>query len=209
MIFNNLDSSTKKQIENKITTKEFLRGEILFNINDLITSIAFIKRGSIIVLDSNDKVIASYSQNDIINPSLIFSSNCYYEYKYIIQTISTISFITKTNLISLMKEIPQISLNILNIISNYNIELQNHLRILSYKTIKEKICAYLLLESKQKKASSFLINYTKTELASYLNVEKHLLSLELQKLIIDGIIANQNKLYTIINKTELAKQLLK
>lgn len=209
MIFNNLDSSTKKQIENKITTKEFLRGEILFNINDLITSIAFIKRGSIIVLDSNDKVIASYSQNDIINPSLIFSSNCYYEYKYIIQTISTISFITKTNLISLMKEIPQISLNILNIISDYNIELQNHLRILSYKTIKEKICAYLLLESKQKKASSFLINYTKTELASYLNVEKHLLSLELQKLIIDGIIANQNKLYTIINKTELAKQLLK
>lgn len=209
MIFNNIDSSTKKQIENKITTKEFLRGEILFNINDLITSIAFIKRGSIIVLDSNDKVIASYSQNDIINPSLIFSSNCYYEYKYIIQTISTISFITKTNLISLMKEIPQISLNILNIISDYNIELQNHLRILSYKTIKEKICAYLLLESKQKKASSFLINYTKTELASYLNVEKHLLSLELQKLIIDGIIANQNKLYTIINKTELAKQLLK
>lgn len=209
MIFNNIDSSTKKQIENKITTKEFLRGEILFNINDLITSIAFIKRGSIIVLDSNDKVIASYSQNDIINPSLIFSSNCYYEYKYIIQTISTISFITKTNLISLMKEIPQISLNILNIISNYNIELQNHLRILSYKTIKEKICAYLLLESKQKKASSFLINYTKTELASYLNVERHLLSLELQKLIIDGIIANQNKLYTIINKTELAKQLLK
>lgn len=209
MIFNNIDSTTKKLIENKITTKEFLRGEILFNINDLITSIAFIKRGSIIVLDSNNKVIASYGQNDIINPSLIFSSNCYYEYRYIIQTISTISFITKADLTKLMEEIPQISLNILNIISDYNIELQNHLKILSYKTIKEKICAYLLLESKQKKASSFLINYTKTELASYLNVEKHLLSLELQKLIIDGIIANQNKLYTIINKTELAKQLLK
>jgi len=207
MIFNNIDIKARKTIENKITTKEYLRGEILFNINDLITSIAFIKRGAITVIDSNNRVIGSYNQNDIINPSLLFSSKEFYEHKYLVQTISTISFINKEDLIELMIEIPQININILKIISNYNIDMQNHIMLLSYKTIEEKLCAYLLLELKQKKASSFLINYTKTELASYLNVERHLLSLEIQKLINNGTIANQNKLYTIINKDNLIKQL--
>ena len=60
---------------------------------------------------------------------------------------------------------------------------------------------------KQLNQTSFLINYTKTELAAFLNVERPSLSYELSRLIKEGIIANQNKLYTIINLNKLEREL--
>ena len=198
MIFNNVNPKI-------IKTKEYLRGEILFNINDLITSLAYIKRGSITVINQYNKIIAQYNKNDIINLPLLFSTNSFYEDKYIANTLSTIDFISKEDLLKIMEENKQLKIEILKLLSNYSLALKEHTELLSYKTNKEKICAYLLLEAKQKKASSFLISYTKTELASYLNIERHLLSIEIQNLINAGIIANKNKLYTIIKKDELIK----
>ena len=63
----------------------------------------------------------------------------------------------------------------------------------------------LYTEYKRTNATSFLIQYTKTELAALLNVERPSLSFELSKLQSEGIIANQNKLYTIIKLNELIK----
>jgi len=204
MIFENIDLETKNSILKKISiTKEYLRNEIIFNINDLIVSLAFIKRGAVKVVDLNNRLIKQYNQNEIINLPLLFSKSNVYENKYVSLSLTTISFISKADILKLMNENETINENILYLLSDYSNKLNEHVRLLSYKTIRQKFIEFLLLESRRKKASSFFIDYTKSELAIYLNCERHLLSLEIQKLINEGVIANKNKLYTIINFTRL------
>ena len=147
------------------------------------------------------------NQNEIIGLSLIFSSSPYYKASFYAETLTTITLISKLDLLKMMRENDTIQKNILSLISDYSIEQSNHIRLLSYKTIRQKLCAFLYMQAKEKKATTFLINYTKTELALFLNVERPSLSKELSKLIQEGLIANQNKLYTIINEKKLSEEL--
>lgn len=204
MIFENIKLDLKNNIiKNFFKSKEYLRNETVFDVNDLITNLAFIKRGSIRVEDENKNTIRLFNQNEYINLYYIFSNKEAYDYKYISSSLTTISYINKLDILDLMSSSEIIKENILSLLSNEAIKMSEHIRLLSYTDIRKKICEYLLMESKQKKASSFVINYTKTELAHYLNIKRHLLTIELQKLINEGIIANQNKLYTIIDKTRM------
>lgn len=213
MIFKNVNEITKKELLSKIKIikKEFLRGEKIFLENDLCSSIAIIKRGIIKASqsfsDGHDKIIRILNQNEIIGLQLIFSSNPFYKASFYSESLATIEIISKDDLIYLMDNNKQIKENILSYISDYSIKLNDHIKLLSYKTIRQKLCAFLYFEAQKKEATSFLIDFTKTELAAFLNVERPSLSYELSKLINDGIIANQNKLYTIIDIKKLENEL--
>ncbi len=213
MIFTNINPNIKNELLKhiKLITKEYFRGEKIFLENELCSSIAIIKRGVIKAVqnfeDGHEKIIRILNPNEIIGLSLIFSSNPFYKASFYCETLSTIQFIDKQDLLYLMEQNNQIKSNILSLISDYSNKLSDHIKLLSYKTIRQKLCAFLYNEYKRTKATSFLILYTKTELASFLNIERPSLSLELSKLIKEGIIANQNKLYTIILLKKLEKEL--
>lgn len=213
MIFKNVNEATKNELLNKIKVikREFLRGEKIFLENELCSCIAIIKRGTIKASqsysDGHDKIIRILNQNEIIGLQLIFSSNPFYKASFYCEALTTIEFIYKEDLIYLMDNNKQIKENILAYISDYSIKLNDHIKLLSYKTIRQKICAYLYFEAQKKQATSFLIDFSKTELAAFLNVERPSLSFELSKLINDGIIANQNKLYTIIDIKKIESEL--
>ncbi len=213
MIFSNIPETTKTTLlaNKNIITKEYLRGEKIYLEEDLCSSIAIIKRGVVKAIqsfsDGHEKIIRILNQNEIIGLSLIFSSLPYYKASFYCETLCTICFIKKEDLIDLMKESEQIQQNVLSYISDFSMKQTNHIRLLSYKTIRQKLCAFFYMEYQSTKAISFVIPYTKTELAAFLNVERPSLSLELSKLIQEGILANQNKLYTILNIDALQKEL--
>jgi CRP-like cAMP-binding protein len=213
MIFNNVNDNDKKELLKKINikTKEYLRGEAIYLENELCNEIAIIKRGNIKASkaynDGHEKIIRLLNQNEIIGLSLLFSSHPYYKATFTSEGLSTLIIINKDDLLYLMDNNLNIKLNVLSYISDHSIRLNEHIKLLSYKTIRQKLCAFLYNEYKTKGATSFLIQYTKTELAAFLNVERPSLSYELSRLINDGIIANQNKLYTIINIEKLEREI--
>ncbi len=213
MIFNNVTETEKIELLKKINikTKEYLRGEIIYLENDLCDEVAIIKRGNIKASksynDGHEKIIRLLNQNEIIGLSLIFSSHPYYKATFTSEGLTTVLIINKDDLLYLMDNSLKIKLNILSNISDQSIRLNDHIKLLSYKTIRQKLCAFLYNEYQTKKATSFLIQYTKTELAAFLNVERPSLSYELSRLINDGIIANQNKLYTIIDINRLEREI--
>lgn len=212
-LFNKIDDKTKSELLRLINpiTKEYFRGEKIFLEGDLCSSIAIIERGNIIARqsfsDGHDKIIKILNNRDCIGLNLIFSSNPYYKATFTAEALSTITLIHKEDLLKLMSLDNQFNLNVLSLISDESIRLNDHIKLLSYKTIREKICYFLYQEYLRLNQTSFLINYTKTELAAFLNVERPSLSYELSRLIKEGIIANQNKLYTIINLNKLEKEL--
>lgn len=189
----------------KSTTKEYLRNELIFKENDDCNYIAIIKRGNIKKINSITKNIEILNQNDYIGLDIIFSSNKKYKDSYISESLTTLLLISLDELLLEMYKNIDVFQDILRYLSDTNLRLNEHINILRYKTVKEKLCYFLYQEHLRVQANTFIINYTKNELAIFLNVERHLLSNEIINLINENIIANQNKLYTIIDINKLVK----
>lgn len=213
MLFSNITEQEKNELLKKIHPihKEYLRGEKIFSEHDLCNYIAIINRGAVKASqsfqDGHDKIIRILNSNEMIGPALIFSSHPFYKASFYAENLTSLTLISKDDLYILMKESSIVLQNVLALISDYSIQLHEHINLLSYKTIRQRLCAFFYLEGKRKEACTFLISYTKTELAAFLNVERPSLSFELSKLIHEGIIANQNKLYTIVDMNRLLHEL--
>ena len=203
-IFTNISELEKNILlkEIKPIKKEYLRGETIVTEGDLCSSIILVNRGSITAKqsfsDGHDNIIRIINQNEYIGINLIFSSNPFYKATFYSDTLTSVTLISKDDLVKLMTLNTTILYNVLALISDSAISLNEHIRLLSHKSIKSKLCYYLYNEYKRSNQLSFIIPYTKTELAAFLNVERPSLSYELNRLIDAGIIANKNKLYTII-----------
>ena len=83
--------------------------------------------------------------------------------------------------------------NLLHIIAQKNLILRSKINLLSKRTTREKIMAYLLSESKRAGRNEFQIPFDRQRLADFLGVERSAMSAEISKLRSDGVItANKN-----------------
>lgn len=78
--------------------------------------------------------------------------------------------------------------NLLNIISQKNIDLTKKIECMSKRTTKEKLLAFLNLEAAKNNSKEFTVSLNRQEIADYLCVERSAMSTELNKLRKEGII---------------------
>ncbi len=78
--------------------------------------------------------------------------------------------------------------NLLHSVSQSNLQLNQKIEILSKRTTREKVMAYLLSEAKLQGSNDFHIPYDRQELADYLGVERSAMSAVIGKLRDDGFI---------------------
>lgn len=191
-LFYNCEVEEKEEIKiNKKDYKEYLRNEIIFEKNCPVTSIAIIIRGCVAL--KNNKEYKKLEKNAIIGLSLIFSSSPFYDYNYVAVTNTTIKIINKNSLSNDFK--------ILNMLSNYclNLELHNKLLLIPNNI---RLSLFLYYEYLNNNSLSFYIKYGKKELAEYLNISN--ITNDIKELKSKNIIYNNNKLY-IINDLKLLK----
>lgn len=173
--------------------KEYLNNEIVLKKDNLCSSILYVKRGKIAKMKGN-RVIEVYNQYQVVGLDIIFSSNPFYEYNYISLELTSINLISKEILLD-----PNLYINILEYFSLQFKNINEHNILLSLKSNKERVINYLYLEYKKRSSSSFVISMTKKELADFLNINSNELTNILSFLIENNIIANKNKLYTLID----------
>ena len=94
----------------------------------------------------------------------------------------------------------QLIKNITKLIVNDNLELSIKNLILSKRTTREKVLAYLQNISKQQNSKYFDIPFNRNELASYLAVDRSALSIELSKMKKDGLIDYNKNHFSLYNK---------
>ena len=87
-----------------------------------------------------------------------------------------------------MRGWPQLTWNIIGILSKRNLRLYRKVDILSKQTLREKILAYLSYEHDVHQSNSFTIPFNRQELSDYLYVDRTSLSTELGKLRREGMI---------------------
>lgn len=88
--------------------------------------------------------------------------------------------------------------NLLKIVATKNILLNQKSEIISKRTTREKLMAYLMFQAKKCGRRSFTIPYDRQALADYLGVDRSGLSVEIGKLREEGIIESDRSKFTLL-----------
>ncbi len=92
----------------------------------------------------------------------------------------------------------QLIFNLMRDLATKTILFHQRIEITSKRSTREKLMAYLMLQSKKTGRSSFEISFDRQELADYLEVERSGLSAEISKLKKEGIINNQKNHFELL-----------
>ena len=201
-----IEDELLKKINHQV--KKPTKGQVIYRENDVCKTIALVVKGEVVATqafsDGHSKIIRTIKKGDVIGLSLIFSSNPQYMATFTITSkTSKIVIINKFDLLNLMMTNPSINEKVLKYISDYSISQSNHIKLLSCKFIRKKICSYLYNEYKQHNKLEFEIEYSKTDLSAFLNAERPSLSTEISRLCKEGIIENNNRKYKILDLAKL------
>ncbi|HNZ50151.1 MAG TPA: Crp/Fnr family transcriptional regulator [Bacilli bacterium] len=145
-------------------------------------------------------LITHLKKDDCFGEYLLFSDCLFYLGSFITVAETTIAFITKEKLLMLLSSNPLLLEAFLKKIGNNHLFLQNRLKALSQKTLKNRLLFYLNFVANRTKQSVISIK-SKERLAQYLNMPRPSLSRELQKLKHDGFIDYDLNSITLIKRS--------
>lgn len=183
--------------------KDYKKNEIIYNENDKCNNISLIIFGSINIYTytytEKDYSIATLKENDMFGQFLLFSKNPYYLGNIVATQTCRIVNISKKNLLTLFQKDITFLENALELFSNNVKEIQERVKILSQKSIKDSVMFYL--KEKERKTGSCFISIPKKEiLAKYLNIPRPSLSRVLIELKQEGVINSSKNIIEIIKK---------
>lgn len=93
----------------------------------------------------------------------------------------------------------QLILNLLKIVANKNIHLNQKSEIISKRTTREKLWAYLMLLAKENSSNTFTVPFNRQELADYLEVDRSGLSSEIGKMVKEGVLECHRSKFKLLN----------
>ena len=179
--------------------KKYKNNTLVFHEGEECKYLAIVLKGQLVIstLTALDKdyVINILNEGELFGDTLLFSDKTFYLGDGIVNKDSEILFIPKELLLQMLKE-QQFLLNFLSIISKKSMDLRNRLKLLSHKSIEERILFYLSEQRKQLQTNKIPIK-SKEDLAKLLNIPRPSLSRELIKLKEKKII-DYNRNYIIL-----------
>ena len=94
---------------------------------------------------------------------------------------------------------PLLFANLIHILSNKNLLFSQKITILSQRTTRDKLIAYLLTQQRQTGSPRFTIPFNRQELADYLCVDRSAMSAELGKMKKAGLIACRKNEFELLS----------
>ena len=92
----------------------------------------------------------------------------------------------------------QLIFNLMKDLAEKTITFHQKMEITSRRTTREKLMAYLMMQSRTAQSSRFDIPFDRQELADYLDVDRSGLSVEISKLKSEGIIENSKNHFVLL-----------
>lgn len=179
-----------KDYESLINIKNYSKGEHIFLEGKKCENVCIVNQGMVSIITptyNGDSIeINHLKKNELFGDSLIMANDNRYLGDVVSLDNTTLIIIDKNNWFKLLEN--KIFLkNYLEIVSNKVIKIQSRVKVLSQKSIREKIMFYLFTETKRLNNKEIIIR-SKEELALYLNIPRPSLSRELISLKNEGII---------------------
>lgn len=174
---------------------------------DAFNSIGVILTGEVVVLKEsgagNRTVMALLKPGDIFGEVVAFSRKATWPASIQAQEFSQVLFLSGEKIIGGCESIcpwhRTLIRNTLGIISEKALMLNKRVDYLSIKSMREKICTYLLDQVRETGKLSFVLPLKRQELADYLNVSRPSMSREMGRMRDEGIIDYHRSSVTVNN----------
>lgn len=96
--------------------------------------------------------------------------------------------------------------NLVSTISEKYFELSRRVDLLILKTLRAKLCAYLLGQAQAAGADTFSVPFSRAGLAEYLNCERTALCRELSRMRAEGLIETYKNSFKLLDRAALTRQ---
>lgn len=191
--------------------KNFSKNDIIAMEGDICTSIGLILEGTIDIkrtLGSKVIHVSSFSRGHIFGEVIAFSDINIYPATVIASSNSKIMFINKDNFIKFCTSHEDFLSMFLNDLTNKIFVLNKSITNLTFSSIRQKICNYLLVEYKSQKSKNIKLKMTKEKLAESLGITRPSLSRELINMKDLGLIDYSRSHIKILDLEEIENTLV-
>mgnify|MGYP001401643412 CR=1 FL=1 len=209
VLFRDIDELNIKESLNGINSKvmNYSKNQPIALEGDECTSIGIVLEGSIeiqkIYLSGKTMTVNTLNQGDIFGEVIVFSKMKTYPSTIIASSKAKILFINKNDIVKMCSSNIEVLNNFMELLSNKILVLNKKIKNLSFDTIREKICSYIVDEYKKQKTQNILLPFSRKEMAENLGVQRPSLSREFVKMKEEGLIDFNRNIVTILDINSL------
>ena len=208
-LFNNVDKTKMLKILGnlKYSIVSYKKGEVIFQEEEICSAIGLIIDGTInierIYPNGKSIVMSKFKDGDVFGEALLFSKVNKYPATVIALSDCKVLYLTKNEIIKLFSVENKLMENFMMLLSEKIIILNNKIRSISLKSIRQKVVDYILCEYMNEKNEEIKLKYSKEEIANDIGIPRPSLSRELIKLRDEGLSNFSRNKITILNIEEL------
>ena len=187
--------------------QEYQKGQFLIIPQQKVDSFGIIITGKVHILhifaDGRESLMSDITAGGITGADLVCTRSQISPY-HVMAAVTTqvfylpVSIFTRPGVLN-----ENIRLNVLNqmlqLISDENMKKGNRLVILSQKGLRERILTYLTIQAVRRKRRTITISFSREEMASFLCVNRSVLSHELSLMQQEGLISFRKNVFTLHN----------
>ncbi|UCD34617.1 MAG: Crp/Fnr family transcriptional regulator [Nitrospiraceae bacterium] len=206
-LFRNLPDAALKMLGRILQTRDFQRGETIFNEGSESTGFYIVLKGRVKVYklstEGKEQILHFAGPDELLAAVSAFSGTPYPAHADALEKTRLLYFPRK-EFLELIRSEPSV---VMNMMANLAMRLQHFTRMiedLSLKEVPGRLAAYLLYMCEQRSCgTSIIIDIPKGQLASLLGTIPETLSRILRKMSEQGIIKVKGRTVTLLNKSRL------
>lgn len=209
-IFSVLEPEQLGRLTEKITHKNFKKGQIIFFEGDVSDKLYVINKGKIKIFkytrEGKEQILYLLSEGDFVGDLSLFKKD---EFKFNAEALedSNICILTKDDFDGIIKETPEIALQILQVVYDRIVKLENLIQSLSTKDIEARIAGLLLSFVKdfgiaRGDVIELELPLSREDIANYIGVTRETISRKLGSMQEQGVIDLIGSKKIIINDIE-------
>ena len=189
----------------KVQKKKFKKGEIITTYIYKYNQICILKSGSadLVRFDfyGNRTIIGRFNENEVFGGAL-YPASTNNELTVVAKKASEVIFFNYDDVLNgcpnKCKFHQYFSENLINLILSTVSKLNLHIELLSNRTIREKLLAYLNINCSKKLTKTIQISSSFTDLADYLSIDRSAMMRELKTLQDEGFIKKNGNRITLL-----------
>lgn len=186
--------------------RRYLKGELIAQRGDDYQSLMIVLTGAVNaeMLDKTGKIvkIEELKSGMPLAAAVLFSNKSKLPVNITTLVDTDILYLPKESLVFLMQKNNALMVNFLQMISNRATFLTERIWFLSFKTIREKLCHYIL-ENTNNEGNRFKLNMTQQQIADYFGVTRPALARSLAQLEEEQIAKIENKEVVVLDWQKL------
>lgn len=195
----------------KYTVSYYDKGEIIAHEGEECRYLGLIIKGSIelqrIYSSGRYIVLNRLIEGDVFGEALVFANKSEYPATIMTTVDCKVLFIDRNEILNLCIKETRILENFIGLLSTKVLMLNNRIKSISFKTVKEKVVNFILEEAKNQKNEVIKLKVSKEAISASLGIPRPSLSRELINLREEGLIEFDRNTITIINKEDLEEEL--